>query len=243
MIFRTLLILIAFFIAGCGLKASEPTIVGADAPANANETSAAAAATPPEREPNAAAGDRGAEFEKLEFSAKKLPAAIKYDGRVTGGARWRDALGENTLVVSEKTERGADFSVQKIFGYLYVEKDGETRLVWKIQDSAENPCDAGKGLASPVEVRDIDGDRVAENMFVYNIAGGCDVSPIAYKLMMHSGERKLAVRGANAVEISGYNQKSEKNFDAAFDAAPKDFRRAASEFWDRHVKPLRADVE
>jgi len=90
-------------------------------------------------------------------------------------------------------------------------------------------------------IRTLDEDGVAENMFVYNIAGGCDVSPVPYKLMMHSGEKKLAVRGANAVQISGYDQKSEKNFDGAFNGAPKVFRDAASAFWDRHVAPLRAE--
>jgi hypothetical protein len=188
-----------------------------------------------------AAGAPRPEFKTLSFEAKNLPPAFKYEGRVTGGAKWTDANGENTLIVSEKTEKGADASNQKIWAYLYAVRDGETKLLWKIQDNAENYCDSGKGLTSPVDVRDLDGDGVAENMFVYNLAGACDVSPIPYKLMMHSGEKKLAVRGANAVEISGYDQKSEKNFDAAFDAAPKEFRRAASDFWDRHVKPLRAE--
>jgi hypothetical protein len=236
--FRLALILFAVIAGGC--PASGPDRANSNAsPSGSNDRNA-----PVPAENRAAEGAAGAprpEFKTLSFEAKNLPPAFKYEGRVTGGAKWTDANGENTLIVSEKTEKGADASNQKIWAYLYAVRDGETKLLWKIQDNAENYCDSGKGLTSPVDVRDLDGDGVAENMFVYNLAGACDVSPIPYKLMMHSGEKKLAVRGANAVEISGYDQKSEKNFDPAFDAAPKEFRRAASDFWDRHVKPLRAE--
>jgi hypothetical protein len=181
------------------------------------------------------------EFKKMTFEAKNLPKGFAYEGKITGGARWMDASGENTLIVSEKTERGADFSTQKIFGYLYAVRGGDTKLVWKIQDFAENPCDSGKGLVSPVEVRDLDGDGVAENMFVYNVQGACDVSPISYKLMLHSGEKKLAIRGENAIDAPGIKEKGKKNFDEAFDSSPAEFRRAASEFWDKYVKPFKAE--
>ncbi len=181
-------------------------------------------------------------FKTLDFSASAVTRDLAYEGRITDGAKWADANGENTLLVTERKQvRGQDDSVHFIYGYLYAERDGSTRLLWKIQDSAENYCDNGKGLTSPIDVRDIDGDGVAENMFVYNIAGGCDVSPIPYKLLMHSGEKKLAIRGTNSVEVPDYRERGAKNFDAAFNSSPPEFRKAAADFWDRYVAPLRAN--
>ena len=220
-------------IGGPGNSSGDPTSSGG----SAGSANASNAGTP---EPKKTA-EPAKQVSKLEFDAAALPKELNFEGKIKSGARWSDSNGENILIVTEKTDRGADISTQRIWGYHYVVQDGGTKLLWKIQDYAENYCDAGKGLTSPVEVRDIDGDGVAESMFVYNIAGGCDVSPIPYKLMMHSGETKLAVRGANAVEIPGYKTRSEKNFDEAFERAPKEFRTAASEFWDKHVKPLRAE--
>lgn len=182
----------------------------------------------------------GAKFKKLVFSAKNLPKAAAFEGKILGGAKWLDNNGENVLIVSQKDSpaKENDANIQQIFGYLYATKNGETKQLWKIQDSNENPCDSGRGLVSPVEAADIDGDGVAENMFVYNVVGNCDVSPATYKLMMHSGEKKLAIRGTNGVDAPGMKIKGEKNFDSAFDSAPAAFRQTASQFWNKHVKPL-----
>lgn len=189
---------------------------------------------------SATAENSPAVLKMLDFSSTSIQPGMPYDGRIVKGASWVDANGENVLIVSErKTRRSEDITYHEIFGYLYVTDGGDTRLLWKIQDNSENYCDEGKGLTSPIDVRDLDGDGVAETMFVYNVAGACDVSPIPYKLMMHSGETKLAIRGTNSVDIPDYRQKGEKNFDPAFDSAPREFRSAASSFWDRYVAPFR----
>jgi len=184
----------------------------------------------------------GNTFQKLEFSKESAARRYEFAGNIVAGAHWVDSLGDNTIIVTEsKIVRGTDDTEHLIFGYHYIiYKDGSTDLLWKIQDNARNYCDQGKGLTSPIDVRDLDGDGVGESMFVYNIAGGCDVSPIPYKLMMHSGAKKLAIRGTNSVEVPDYRQRGEKNFDG-FDSEPPVFREAASSFWDRYVAPLRAD--
>lgn len=190
---------------------------------------------------SATAENTPAVLKKLDFSAGSIQPGMSYDGKISKGARWTDANGENVLIVSErKTRRSEDITYHEIFGYLYVTDGGDTRLLWKIQDNSENYCDEGKGITSPIEVRDIDGDGVAENMFVYNVSGACDVSPIPFKLMMHSGETKLAVRGTNSVDIPDYREKGVKNFDG-FENSPAEFKRAASDFWDKYVPPLRAN--
>lgn len=234
-------LIVILLVLGCrtGGRTDGPVSGGRPADSSAGPTEDPSVAT---AEPTATTRSTPRGFARLEFSASTVPSDFSYEGRITDGARWTDANGENTLLVTEKKiNRGPDDSVHHIYGYLFAVRNGSVRLLWMIQDNAENYCDNGKGLTSPIDVRDIDGDGIAENMFVYNIAGGCDVSPIPYKLMMHSGEKKLAVRGTNSVEVPDYRRRGEKNFDDAFSTSPDEFRSAASEFWDRHVAPLRGN--
>jgi hypothetical protein len=110
--------------------------------------------------------------------------ALDHVGDIIGGAHWSDRNGENMLIVSRRytpSKGDGDGQIEELRGYHYVISADSTRLLWKIQDEADNWCDLGYGLVSPVEVRDLDGDGVAENAFVYNVWGSCDVSPIPYK--------------------------------------------------------------
>lgn len=174
-----------------------------------------------------------------------LPAAdALYEGELIDGAKWTDNNGDNVLIVSGKAIRrgNSGVSTQQVFGYHYATRNGRTELLWKIQDAAENKCGAGKILASPVYVQDINDDGVAETMFVYNAAGSCDAAaPAVYKLMLHSGAQKYAIRGTNAIKNGNTTIGGEKTFDPAFDRAPAEFKNAASEFWDKYVKPAGAN--
>lgn len=181
-------------------------------------------------------------FEKLKFDKTSVPKSMVHEGDIRDGAKWIDRNGENTLFVTTSVAARGGSEI-KIFGYLYAVKDGQTKLLWKITDGAVNDCDEGEGLVSPIDVRDIDDDGVAENLFVYNVIGTCDVSPKPYKLMMHSGEKKYAIRGVNRVLIndpafSEAERKGKKDFDPAFNGAPQSYKQAASAFWDKYVKPL-----
>jgi hypothetical protein len=166
------------------------------------------------------------------FDSTTIPSDCRYRGSILAGSRWSDANGENLLIVSGRETVRDDATTQELFGYLYLLDGDSTRLIWQIRDAADNYCDRGKGLVSGIATEDLDGDGVAENAFVYNLVGACDVSPIPYKLIMHSGATKLAVRGYG-IDVAG--EGGDKAFDPAFDAAPKGFRAFASRFWDRYV--------
>lgn len=181
-----------------------------------------------------------AQIRMLPFDLKNIPSQYQYDGDAIGGARWSDANGENMVIVSTSSVPAEEGTKQNIFGYQYVGAGSAMRRLWKIQDAAENWCDKGDGLVSEIVVKDLDGNGIAENAFVYNVQGSCDVSPRPFKLMLHSGETKYAVRGTNTVlasqEPGTKPDGGEKNFDPAFDSAPAAFRTFASEMWDEHVK-------
>jgi hypothetical protein len=226
----TSLPLCAAMVAGCGGKrGSSPT-------PDASRDTASSAKGSPAISPASAP----AKLEMLEFDAAALPKEYAHAGKVIGGARWRDANGENTLIISRRESPHGDPEAyerrEEIFGYLYLPGPDSARLLWKIKDQADNYCDNGEGLVSKVEVADIDGDGVAENAFIYNVQGTCDVSPKPFKLMMHSGATKLAIRGTSRVNPSDTIMGGEKNFDPAFDSAPKALRDYASRMWDATMK-------
>jgi hypothetical protein len=178
------------------------------------------------------------QLELLSFDSASIPAGCRTEGRVLDGARWRDAAGEHLLLVTWAARQGEYSSeLVDLRGYHYeLPADSPPRLLWKIHDRAENICDEGRGLVSRIEVIDIDVDGHAETAFVYNVDGPCDVSPVPYKLMLHRGATKLAVRGTTRIDLGdGEPMGGEKNFDAAFDAEAQEFREYASQLWDRTV--------
>ncbi len=174
------------------------------------------------------------------FNLTAIPARYTYAGQPVGGARWLDANGDNVLIVSMQFTQTDDLSRQEIFAYQYLTSGDSTRRLWMIHDQAENFCDKGDGLVSDIMIQDLNNDGVAENAFVYNVQGACDVSPRTYKLMLHSGTAKYAVRGNNTVLASSEPgtrpDGGEKIFDPAFDGAPSEFRMFAAAFWDQNVK-------
>jgi hypothetical protein len=90
-----------------------------------------------------------------------------------------------------------------------------------------------------LEIVDLDGDNIGESLFFYKLDDRCDVSPMPLKLMMHSGNTKLVIRGSIGVDAGGgYKVKGEKDFDAAFKNVPSKFKQYASDKWDKYVKKL-----
>lgn len=192
----------------------------------------------PSETPAAPASTPKAQLEKLAFNKSAIPPGCEYVGKLVDGARWRDANGENVLLVSqvmggysEKTQSKR----QELYSYLYTIEGTTPKLLWKTQDGAENMCDEGEGLTSDIRVEDIDRDGIAENAFIYNIEGRCDVSPAVYKLLMHSGPTKYAIRGTNRVGGGGMpGMGGDKKLD--FGRAPETYGIWASRLWDQEVK-------
>lgn len=190
---------------------------------------------------------RDTDVRMISLDLGNIPAEYAYTGTIIDGARWVDANGENILLVSRRVIPGKngdspEEDKEELFGYHYINSQETVRLLWKIYDFAYNPCDDGHGLLSNIIVRDLNSDGIAENAFVYNVQGSCDVSPIPIKLMLHSGNNKYAVRGTNKVlasmEPGALPDGGEKNFDPAFNNAPPEFRTFAEELWKESLKKI-----
>ena len=169
------------------------------------------------------------------FNSSDVPRGCEYDGDLIDGQRFSDANGEHVILVSQKiTEESYDgdsVAVYNIYGYCYRIGNGSPQLLWSIKDNAEFWCDPGLGLVSDIFVDDLDNDGTSENAFVYNHVGRCDASAIEYKLIMHSGATKYAIRGRS--NVPGSDTGSAKNVD--FGNAPKLYREWAEGIWEDYA--------
>lgn len=137
------------------------------------------------------------------FSAKKinqLPAALKFRGRLQEAWKWKDNLGDNTLILSVTGiawNAKEDQQTIQLFAYHYCKQDTGYRLLWKLNDMVEKcPVDIKvEFLDGATSITDLDKDGVAETTVQYRLACRGDVSPADMKLIMHEDSVKYALRG------------------------------------------------
>lgn len=222
--------------AGCG--GASDAKPAAEAASQTTRTEAAAAVGS-----NAAAPS--ARLEMLAFDRGDVPPGIQIAGEVVAGSRWRDAAGENLLLLTQtgeidrSSEACTDCRDAELYAYHFVRKGGGWERLWRVADF-ERGCEFDL-LADFVEgslsVTDLDEDGTAESTFLYTLACRSDVSPATRKLIMHEGAAKYAIRGTTDVTaiIGPEYGGGERTLDPAFDRAAPAHRAYALRQWDRYV--------
>lgn len=214
-----------------------------DAPAAEPTPASPAAATPAGAKPTEAK----AGIVASEVRPADLPRNLPLQGRVVVARRWTDRLGDNLLVLTETppAERcdddGMCYTTLETYGYHYLLSGGAQTLLWRTSDAVRD-CELDMTLAvhpGSVTVTDLDGDGTAETAFAYAMACRGDVSPYDMKLLMHEGAAKFALRG-HTTAPGGENEPdaypSEMTVDPAFNRAPPEFLRYATEQWRRYER-------
>jgi hypothetical protein len=233
--------LITFFsflllISSCNKQSEKPIvenqIVKKDSPIVKNETQGSSAKNKDDI--------KNDKFEKLIFDKNNVPQDCSFKGEIVDGAHWKDLSGENILLITQTriSRKNQDVRNQYLYGYLYTLSNDKWNLTWNITDFVESYCDAeAKYIDGTLEVLDIDNDGIAENAFIYKLDERCDVSPLPIKLMMHSGSKKLVIRGDTKVDIgNGQIIGGKKSFDDAFNSSPESFKEYASKKWDKFMR-------
>jgi hypothetical protein len=192
-----------------------------------------------------------AALEVLSFSVEALPPDADVIGDVVDGARWRDANGENVLVLAETGEFPAAGECEvdhpcrdaEIRAYHFARNGAAWKRLWLVTDF-ERTCgwDLTAGFVKgSLSVTDLDHDGVGESTFLYTLTCTSDVSPSTLKLIMHEGQAKYAIRGTTdlSVVLGGKSEYSggDRNVDPAFDRAHARQRSYALAQWERFVKP------
>ncbi|MDX2248745.1 MAG: hypothetical protein SF052_18305 [Bacteroidia bacterium] len=173
----------------------------------------------------------------IKTDPKINPLETPFQGELRISASWTDKNGSNTLIISGKDAVNDENA--ELFAYLYVTQAGKTEKLWQITDFVNGPCDRDIYLVpNSLEIVDLDEDGIAENLFMYILADNCDASPVSTKLMMHSGETKLVIRGLTKTFLLPTPEvmAEAKKPDPAFDLAKPIFKVYASGKWDAYVE-------
>jgi hypothetical protein len=192
-----------------------------------------------------------AALEVLSFDPEALPPNADVIGDVVDGARWRDANGENVVVLAETGEfpaAGVCSSSDpcrdaEIRAYHFARNGAAWKRLWLVTDF-ERTCGwdlIAAFVKGSLSVTDLDHDGVGESTFLYALTCTSDVSPSTLKLIMHEGQAKYAIRGTTDVSsiLGGKSEYSggDRNVDPAFGRAHARQRSYALAQWERFVKP------
>lgn len=175
-------------------------------------------------------------IKNIVYEIGKLPASVKYDGKIVSGVRWEDKNGQNILIVCETPEKtSGDFRSKELYVYQYIVNGEDAKQLWKINDFVkECPVDVMLSLMpGSITVTDINRDGIAENTFLYRMSCKGDVSPDDMKLIMHEGESKYAIRGSIILVLDRKKYGGEMKTDPSFDKAPSGFLAYAMEQWKK----------
>jgi len=175
-------------------------------------------------------------IKNLAYATGKIPASIKYDGKIVSGARWEDKNGQNVLIICEtEISSKGDERSKELFAYQYIINGEDAKMLWKVNDFVKDcPLDLSLSLIpGSVSVTDINKDGIAENTFLYRMSCKGDVSPDDMKLIMHQGENKYAIRGERILLMDGKKYGGTMNTDPSFNKAPSGFFAYAREQWKK----------
>lgn len=190
----------------------------------------------------------------IEIDVKDIPKSVQFNGKIVASAKWKDKNGINLILITETKEKnkklseaerdkgmyiGESLASKELYGYQFLINNESSEEVWKIQDFEKN-CDADMTLEfikKSLSITDLNNNGIAESTFLYRQGCMSDVSPLGYKLMMHEGKEKFAIRGTQKVVYEGVEPYGgETNIDKSFDNAPEGFLEYAKKEWKKFQK-------
>ena len=231
---KTLVILISACIFSAGCSKDQRTTQNTEAKKD-SDIQEQSNLTSAKKDTNIQKSDK-AGIENLVYDTGKLSDEIKYSGKIVADAMWNDKNGENMVIITE-TPVLEQSGYKELFGYHYINNNGETKLLWMIHDYIDEcPVDITlKYIDNSLTITDLNNNGIAESSFLYRMSCKGDVSPDDMKLLMHEGETKYAIRGQMKLTIKGEGTYGgEMKIDPSFDKAPKEFLDYAKDRWNKY---------
>ncbi len=182
-----------------------------------------------------------AQIKITNIDKNELPKTITYKGHIINAVKYTDNEGEHLVITTETgivnvKEVGEDMKKADLYAYSYLNSGNVFKLSWQMHDLVPScPVDViGKYIPGTFAVTDVNNDGKAEVWLMYIITCQGDASPCTMKIIMHSGDKKYAMRGTNQVKLDkAYG--GEYTFDDAFKNAPKLFRDYAQQLWKKNI--------
>lgn len=181
----------------------------------------------------------------LPFSPAQVTPEMKYPGKLVGGLRWQDRVGDNLLLFSRKrsTRRrgGGQDPLHAVWlhAHHYALRGDKLKLLRRVRDQ-EGRCEfdlSAEFVKASLAVTDLDSDGIGEVSFAYKLGCRSDVSPITLKLLLLEGGKKYILRGTTRVKLSATESLGGGHkIDRSFKRGPKVFLRHARQLWTKIVQ-------
>ena len=167
-------------------------------------------------------------------------------GNLVKGLRYRDATGDNLVLISETEPFQRKVPGRKPAGWsrelharrLLLATDGSVRQEWEMTDHVLD-CEVDITAAfiqKAIRVTDLDGNGTAEIWLPYVLGCRGDIGPRTMKILMYEGGTKHALRGRTRASIGhGEFVGGEYTPDDAFSDAPAVFREEARRVWSEQM--------
>ena len=156
-----------------------------------------------------------------EIDRKTLP----FNGHFLSALSWKDKLGNNILVLSEKGAYGNGNGRKELFAYHYVKRDTAYDALWRINDFVDGfGCDLNIEIINffPL-VSDIDSNGIAETAIFYSLDARCDAVSFPAKLIIHEGANKVTIRGIRA-QFLGPSEEVNNKYRAEMGLPPEQYK-------------------
>ncbi len=173
-------------------------------------------------------------FSQGDFDPGDIPPIIEkqLDGAsFIKGAYWKDGNGDNYLGIYKEVDRDKDLTQLRAFHAVNLGGD-KFRILKMLNDGIAN-CEFDLILdliPASLTITDIDSNRYAEVIFVYQMGCISDVSPLQAKLMVLENGNKYAIRGNTSLSASD-DQKAQ--IDSLLNQAPIAIQTYAQAQWER----------
>jgi hypothetical protein len=173
----------------------------------------------------------------LEFKPDMIDSKL-YKGKIRYGKRWKDARGENIVILTESGVYWKDIydatRSAKLYAYHFLlNRDSTWEEAWKMNDMVDDcswdvHCEF---FEKSLNITDLDGDGLAEVSFAYALGCKGDGQPGEKKLVFFEGIDRYSLKGTTY--YSENKKKADKVTETKFDDAPEAFVDYASEQWHK----------
>jgi hypothetical protein len=175
----------------------------------------------------------------LEFKPGMIDSKL-YKGKIKHGKRWKDARGENVIILTQSDVYWKDIydatrSV-RLYAYHFLRtQDSTWDEAWKMNDMVDDcawdiHCEF---FENSLTVTDLDGDGLAEVAFAYALSCKGDGQPGEKKLVFFEGIDRYSIKGTTSYFEKKKKAPADKVTEKKFDDAPDAFVDYASEQWKK----------
>ncbi|OKS87453.1 hypothetical protein RG47T_2914 [Mucilaginibacter polytrichastri] len=172
-----------------------------------------------------------------------LPKNISFQGKSVQSVKYQDNTGSYLAIITQtgiQPQKGDDeFKQAHLYGYVYQLREvGAPVLLWQLHDMVTD-CSldmVANFIPGSLTITDLDKNGKAEVWVAYRLSCRGDISPSDFKIIMHEGATKYAMRGISMIKVGNAIQHDGGVITSdEFKKAPLSFKVYAGKLWNKYV--------